>query len=122
MRRKFIAALRKLFAAWPLASRVQRSRFAAHLAFYPTSCHIRLADEDCVGDAPIRIFHGTADDAAIIDRCREYVARLRNTGKDVALSEYAGAKHWFDNADLANRQTASGERRAANWQEWDRRA
>jgi dienelactone hydrolase len=84
------------------------SRFAAHLAFYPTSCHIRLADEDRVGDAPIRIFHGAADDATIISRCREYVAKLRNAGKDAALFEYAGAKHWFDNADLANRQTATG--------------
>lgn len=84
------------------------SRFAAYLAFYPTSCHIRLADEDRVGDAPIRIFHGAADDATIIGRCKEYVARLRNAGKDVALFEYAGAKHWFDNADLANRQTATG--------------
>jgi dienelactone hydrolase len=84
------------------------SRFAAHLAFYPTSCHIRLADEDSVSDAPIRIFHGAADDATIIGRCREYVARLRDAGKDVALFEYAGAKHWFDNADLASRQTMSG--------------
>jgi dienelactone hydrolase len=84
------------------------SRFAAYIAFYPTSCHIRLADEDRVSDAPIRIFHGAADDAVFIDLCRRYVARLRNTGKDVALFEYAGAKHWFDNADLANRQTATG--------------
>lgn len=84
------------------------SRFAAHLAFYPTSCHIRLADEDRVGDAPIRIFHGAADDATNIGPCREYVARLRNAGRDVALFEYAGAKHWFDNADLANRQTMTG--------------
>jgi dienelactone hydrolase len=81
------------------------SGFAAYLAFYPTSCHIRLVDEDRAGDAPIRIFHGAADEITVIGRCREYVARLRNAGKDVALFEYAGAKHWFDNADLANRQT-----------------
>jgi len=84
------------------------SRFAAHLAFYPTSCHIRLVDEDRVGDAPIRIFHGAADDATNIGPCREYVGRLRNAGRDVALFEYVGAKHWFDNADLANRETATG--------------
>ena len=84
------------------------SPFAAHLAFYPTSCHIKLTDEDRVGDVPIRIFHGAADDATVIGRCRDYVARLRNAGNDVALFEYAGAKHWFDNADLANRQTATG--------------
>jgi dienelactone hydrolase len=82
--------------------------FAAYLAFYPTGCHIRLADEDRVGDAPIRIFHGAADENTLIGRCREYVARLRNAGKDVALFEYSGARHWFDNADLANRQTPTG--------------
>ena len=74
------------------------AHFAAHLAFYPTSCHIRLADEDRVGDAPIRIFHGKADEVTIISRCREYIAKLRNAGKDAGLFEYAGAKHWFDNA------------------------
>ena len=83
-------------------------RFTAHLVFYPTSCHIRLADEDRVGDAPIRIFHGAADDATKIGPCRDYVARLRHAGRDVALFEYTDARHWFDNADLANRQTATG--------------
>jgi dienelactone hydrolase len=84
------------------------SGFAAYLAFYPTSCHIRLVDDDRVGDAPIRIFHGAADEITTVGRCREHVARLRDTGKDVALFEYAGARHWFDNADLANRQTPTG--------------
>jgi dienelactone hydrolase len=79
-------------------------RFAAHIAFYPASCHIKLADEDHVGDAPIRIFHGAADDLMTIERCREYVARLRKADKDVVLFEYAGARHWFDNPDLASRQ------------------
>ncbi|MBR1246976.1 dienelactone hydrolase family protein [Bradyrhizobium sp. AUGA SZCCT0169] len=101
-------------ALWAASPRFQQrygpglSPFAAHLAFYPTGCHIKLIDEDRVADVPIRIFHGAADDATIIGRCREYVARLRNAGRDVALFEYVGAKHWFDNADLANRQTATG--------------
>lgn len=100
-----------LWASYPRFQQrygVGPSEFAAHLAFYPTSCHIRLADEDRVGDAPIRIFHGAADDGTTIDRCREYITMLRNAGKDAALFEYAGARHWFDNADLAGRQTASG--------------
>jgi dienelactone hydrolase len=101
-------------ALWASHPRLQQrydlgsSRFAAHLAFYPTGCHIRLADEDQVGDAPIRIFHGAADERTGVSRCREYVVRLRNAGKDVGLLEYAGAKHWFDNGDLANRQTPTG--------------
>jgi dienelactone hydrolase len=84
------------------------SRFAAYLAFYPTNCHITLVDEDRVNDVPIRIFHGAADDATRLDRCKEYVGRLRQAGVDMTLFEYAGAKHWFDNADLTNRQTATG--------------
>jgi hypothetical protein len=39
-----------------------------------------------VTDRPIRVFHGTADDLAPIERCRAYVERLRQ----------AGAAHAFD--------------------------
>lgn len=101
-------------ALWASYSRFQGrydpgpSRFAAYLAFYPTNCHIRLVDEDRVDGVPIRIFHGAADDATRLGRCKEYVNRLRQAGVDMTLFEYAGAKHWFDNADLANRQTATG--------------
>ena len=101
-------------ALWASYSRFQArygpgpTRFAGYLAFYPTNCHIRLVDEDRVDAVPIRIFHGAADDATRLGRCREYVGRLRQAGVDMSLFEYAGAKHWFDNADLANRQTATG--------------
>ena len=107
-------------ALWASHPRLQQrydpgaSRFAAYLAFYPTSCHIRLADDDRVGDAPIRIFHGAADKITTIGRCREYVARLRDAGADVALFEYGGAKHWFNNAELANRQTPTGALNSSN--------
>lgn len=70
--------------------------FAAHLSFYPASCYIRLADEDDIGNAPMRIFHGTADDWLPIEPCREYVARMQAAGHDVALFEYEGALHAFD--------------------------
>lgn len=53
-------------------------RFRAHLPFYP-SCTIQLHDEARVG-APIRIFHGTADDWTPIAPCRQYVERLRAAG------------------------------------------
>ena len=36
--------------------------FVAHLAFYPTSCHIKLADEDHITKEPVRIFHGADDE------------------------------------------------------------
>jgi len=78
--------------------------FAAYLAFYPSGCYITLADEDRIGPAPIRIFHGTADNWTPIKPCLEYVARLRRAGKDAALFEYAGAEHAFDSAALPSRQ------------------
>lgn len=80
-------------------------RFAAHLAFYPTTCYIRLADEDQVSGAPIRIFHGAADDWIPVGPCRDYITRLRRAGKDAALFEYAGARHGFDNPRLPASRT-----------------
>lgn len=74
--------------------------FAAHLAFYPAACYIRLTDELEVGDAPMRIFHGTADDWLPIEPCREYVERMQAAGHDVALFEYEGAHHGFDEVTL----------------------
>jgi dienelactone hydrolase len=72
------------------------TRFAAHLAFYPGGCHIRLADEERIGNAPIRIFHGMADDWTPVGPCKAYVERLHKAGKDAALIEYAEAHHAFD--------------------------
>ena len=66
------------------------------MAFYPASCYVTLVDEAKVGSAPIRVFHGTADDWIPIGACRAYVDRLRQEGKDAALLEYAGARHSFD--------------------------
>ncbi len=70
--------------------------FAAYLAFYPGACNRKLLDEAAVDDAPLRIFHGAADDWTPIGPCREYVARMKAAGKDAALLEYADAHHGFD--------------------------
>jgi dienelactone hydrolase len=83
-------------------------KFAAFLAFYPASCYIKLADEDRIGEAPIRIFHGTADDWTPINPCRRYIERLRRAGKDAAIFEYPGARHGFDNAYLSQYQLLPG--------------
>lgn len=69
-------------------------RFKAHVPFYP-SCAIQLFDETRVS-APIRIFHGSADDWTPIAPCREYVERLRSAGVDAHLIELPGAFHAFD--------------------------
>jgi len=55
-----------------------------HIAFYP-GCQRRLLGEEDVSDRPIRIFNGEADDWTPIRPCREYVERLRRSGKDAAL-------------------------------------
>jgi dienelactone hydrolase len=73
--------------------------FAAYIPFYP-SCSVPLLEDDQVSDRPIRLFHGTADDWSFIEPCRQYVARLRRAGKDVQLTEYAGAQHAFDYVNL----------------------
>jgi dienelactone hydrolase len=80
------------------------ANFAAHLAFYPP-CYVTLADEPNVSSAPIRVFHGTADDWIPIAPCRTYVDRLRRAGKDADLLEYAGAPHSFDQPNLPAART-----------------
>ena len=71
------------------------ARFAQHVAFYPP-CSVTYVGDEAVTDRPIRIFLGTADDLAPVEPCRAYVARLRQAGADVRLTEYAGAAHGFD--------------------------
>lgn len=73
--------------------------FAAHLAFYP-ACNAAFIDDTKLTKAPVRIFHGTADNYTPIAPCRDYVARLKSAGADVALIELAGAHHAFDNANI----------------------
>lgn len=69
--------------------------FAAYIAFYP-ACNTSYLGDDEVADRPIRIFHGSADNFNTIAPCRAYVERLWKIGKDVRLTEYAGAQHVFD--------------------------
>jgi len=89
-------------ALWTSQLRFQKhfakgaARFVAHLAFYPAGCITRLADEERIGDVPIRIFHGAADDWTPVGPCKAYVERLRKAGKDASLIEYADAHHSFD--------------------------
>ena len=71
-------------------------QFAAYIAFYPL-CNTTYHEDEDVADKPIRIFHGSADDYAPLAPCRAYVERLKAKGKNVQLTEYAGAAHNFDN-------------------------
>jgi dienelactone hydrolase len=93
--------------------------FAAHIAFYPDCSYTYRDDEDLA--APVRIFHGTADNYDPIAPCRDYVERLRAKGKDIQLTEYPGAAHLFDGrankppVSLPQAQTV----RNCTWQEGD---
>lgn len=69
--------------------------FAAYIPFY-ADCSTTFRDDEDMTNKPIRLFHGSADDYNPIAPCRSYVERLRAKGKDVQLSEYPGAGHFFD--------------------------
>ena len=74
------------------------TKIAAHLPFYPF-CNVQLIGELDITDAPLREFFGAADDWNLAAPCRDYIARLRATGKDVSMTEYPGAFHAFDDPD-----------------------
>ena len=56
-----------------------------------------LARDTDVADRPIRIFQGTADDYDPIGPCKAFVGRLRAAGRDIEITEYPNASHYFDN-------------------------
>jgi dienelactone hydrolase len=82
--------------------------FAAHVAFYPAACNVRLLSEADMAPGPVRIFQGTADDWTPIAACREWVARRQAAGRNVSLVPYEGAMHAFDVPFFAPPQRWSG--------------
>ncbi len=74
--------------------------FAAHIGLY-TPCNVQYRDYDKVTGAPIRLFHGIADDYVAIAPCRAYVERLRRAGADVVLTEYPDAFHAYDSTTFS---------------------
>ena len=77
-----------------------KNRFAAHIGFY-TPCNAAYEGDTKVGPAPIRLFHGTSDDYVNIVPCRDYAARLKAAGADIALAEYPDSQHGFDSPTSA---------------------
>ena len=74
-------------------------QFAAHIGLY-APCYVTYRDDDKTTGKPIRLFHGVADDWVPIEPCRSYVERLKKSGADVALAEYAGAYHAYDSFSI----------------------
>jgi dienelactone hydrolase len=74
-----------------------RTGFAAALIFYPACALKGQFDEDgYVPYAPVRMFHGTADQETSSTRCAALVERSRKLGGDIAITLYPGATHGFD--------------------------
>jgi dienelactone hydrolase len=73
----------------------QGVRFAAHIALYG-GCETTYIDDTKLTGAPVRLFHGLADNYVPAAPCKDYVQRLKAAGADVELFEYAGAHHAFD--------------------------
>jgi dienelactone hydrolase len=69
-------------------------QFAAHINVY-SNCGWSLKDDDKVLK-PMLFLHGSADDWALPASCREYSARLANTGTNIRFVEYPDAHHAFD--------------------------
>jgi len=80
-------------------------QFAGYIPFYP-DCSTSYVGDTEVAARPIRIFHGTPDDYNPVASCKAYVARLKDAGRDVMLTEYADSQHGFD-AGLAGFSTIS---------------
>jgi dienelactone hydrolase len=94
------------------------ARFAHHVVFY-APCYYTFVGDLAVTDRPIRLFHGTADDLAPLERCRAYVERLQRAGADAQITEYAGAHHAFDRPDGGPARRSPREQNASRcfWEE-----
>jgi dienelactone hydrolase len=78
-----------------------RLDFVAHIGMYMW-CGTRYRDDDKVTAAPIRLFHGTADDWTPIEPCHDYAARLQQAGADAKLIAFQGAPHAYDTIGRKN--------------------
>src|SRR5262249_50058575 len=68
----------------------------AALVFYP-ACGLRGRFQDGYRPyAPVRAFHGTADEEVSPRLCGTLVEKSRALGGDIAIRLYAGATHGFD--------------------------
>lgn len=94
----------------PIERRFLRANvdFAAHAAFYPFACNVRLVNETAMTPGPVRIFVGAADDWTPVAACREWVARRQAAGRDVSIVVYEGAMHAFDVPQFSRPQRWTG--------------
>ena len=85
--------------------------FNAALVFYP-ACRLRGRFDDGYRPyAPVRVFHGTADEETSSRRCNAFVEKSHKAGGDITMTLYPGATHGFDDPGRA-RQSDPANRKA----------
>ena len=78
--------------------------FRAALAFYP-GCNTKVPFPETYRPyAPLRVFHGTADEEVSYRACQRLVERARANRGDVEITLYSDATHDFD-APVRSRQS-----------------
>jgi len=80
------------------------AKFASHIGLY-TPCNTRFIGDSAVTGAPMRLFHGTADDYVNVVPCRAYVQELKSKGVDISLTEFPDTQHGYD-SPLSPRKVA----------------
>lgn len=72
------------------------AKFVSHIGLY-TPCNSRFLGDTTLTGAPMRFFHGTADDYVSVRPCRVFVEEIKQKGVDVSLSEFPDTQHGYDN-------------------------
>lgn len=108
------AALVTMAAGSGAAPTTSLKGFNAALVFYP-ACRLRGAFDDGYRPyAPVRVFHGTADEEVSYRRCRTLVERSRKAGGDIEITIYPGAVHGFDDPGRARQANPANAKAKAD--------
>jgi carboxymethylenebutenolidase len=105
------AALAAMAAGAGFAPATPLKGFNAALVFYPACGLRRRFDDGYQPYAPVRVFHGTADEETSYRQCRALVERSRKAGGDIDITLYPSATHGFDDPGRV-RQAVSANRTA----------
>jgi len=95
--------------------------FTAAIAYYP-ACGLKGQFENGLKPyAPVRVFHGTADEEVSFRRCREVVERGQAAGGDIQIRIYPGAAHGFDDPSRSRQSVkANADAKAQSMREAQR--
>jgi dienelactone hydrolase len=91
-----------------------KTGFRAALAFYPACGHKSGFPADYRPYAPLRVFHGTADEEVSPRRCGTLVERAKAQGGDIRIRFYDGATHGFDDPSRKRRRIPANAAAAAD--------